>query len=203
MWNPLFPMILCGSKKIYIEPHSHNRKHRNTHIERNYITKFLTNYQVILFFFPGNNSYFYYPGELPERSIGAVSKTVVPAMAPRVRIPDSPQTKIIAPARGIFHSGCGANLFAKAGGMKNAWHDSAAIIFVWYHHPGITESNPWLSANFFVRMAIPGIAELRFFLNSMLCILPVPIRQKITSIHLFRFGLPANSDQRLSPKYLQ
>jgi hypothetical protein len=29
-------------------------------------------------------------GEVPERSIGAVSKTVVPSRVPRVRIPPSP-----------------------------------------------------------------------------------------------------------------
>lgn len=32
-------------------------------------------------------------GEMPERSIGAVSKTVVRLRGPRVRIPVSPQTK--------------------------------------------------------------------------------------------------------------
>jgi hypothetical protein len=38
-------------------------------------------------------------GELPERSNGAVSKTVVPAMTPRVRIPDSPLSASVASAK--------------------------------------------------------------------------------------------------------
>ena len=39
-------------------------------------------------------------GEVPERSNGAVSKTVVPSRAPRVRIPVSPPTGLRLPAIG-------------------------------------------------------------------------------------------------------
>jgi len=40
-----------------------------------------------------------------------------------------------------------ANLFAKANGMKNVWHDSAGNYFCLTRQRGITESNPSLSAN--------------------------------------------------------
>jgi hypothetical protein len=43
------------------------------------------------FILPFHFNYFT-TGELPEWPIGAVSKTVIPAMVSRVRIPDSPQT---------------------------------------------------------------------------------------------------------------
>ena len=51
------------------------------------------------------NSYFCTPkitGEMPERSNGAVSKTVVPLRVPRVRIPFSPQPVQDAPRSGAF-----------------------------------------------------------------------------------------------------
>ncbi len=38
-------------------------------------------------------------GEMPEWSIGAVSKTVVRATGPRVRIPLSPQSKALPSAK--------------------------------------------------------------------------------------------------------
>ena len=57
------------------------------------------------------NSYFCTPkitGEMPERSNGAVSKTVVPLRVPRVRIPFSPQPVQDAPRSGAFFITAGA-----------------------------------------------------------------------------------------------
>ena len=47
------------------------------------------NVEVILFLL----QFLFFKGEMPEWSIGAVSKTVVPLQVPRVRIPVSPQHK--------------------------------------------------------------------------------------------------------------
>ncbi len=49
------------------------------------------NYKTVLTNIDMDGFYYFCHGELPEWSNGAVSKTVVPSRAPRVRIPYPPQ----------------------------------------------------------------------------------------------------------------
>ena len=79
-------------------------------------------------------------GELPEWSNGAVSKTVVPSQAPRVRIPYSPQCKSPADRLGFFVLICQKLVFIRECNKKTSEQR-----FYFIPPPnGISEANPSL-----------------------------------------------------------